>query len=104
MFCKTCSSWSIISGLGPLFYFFAFLDSVQQFINSGAVFSGTVQNESELRHVAHAQALFELMADVAHGIVEAAEGFFRFMLGAFHVDKHPRALAVGSQQNFRDIA
>src|SRR5260370_32956473 len=69
-------------------------DAAENIVNPGAVLFGTVQDESQLRHLAHAQALQQLMPDLAFCSLNALELLAAFLLIAPHVQEHARALPV----------
>src|SRR6476620_4394036 len=97
--CKTCS----ISSIVPLL-FLAFLEPAQNVIDSGAVFLRPIEDEVELRHVAHAQANQQFAPDVPLGRVDGRYRLLRFTIIARNLDVYARALAVGREHNLANVA
>ena len=82
----------------------AFLDSAQNIINPGSIFLRLIENEMQLRHVAHAQADQQLALDISLGCVDGLNRLFRFVLIARNLNVNPRAFAVRRQRDLRHIA
>jgi hypothetical protein len=95
-------SWSILVYFPGLFL--PLPDSIQQLVDTGPVFAGTIKDEGEFRHMPNPHALFDLITNVAFGGIDTFQRLLRFLLIAFHVDIYPRAFAIGRKLNLRHIA
>src|SRR5579875_4050037 len=86
---------------GRLFHAFAL--STEQVIDAGLHFFRAVDVEDEVRYVARAHALVQLVADESAGSHETFEGVLLFLCTSIDGDIDDCGFSTGVEQDLRDI-